>query len=86
MKKIQTQVKDCAVAILYANRMKLAGSNFRYNLNHFGEAMRKHLEKINEDGLEISVGTRKLVERAEKVLKEECEGKDCSYQKYSVPV
>jgi len=81
---IQGQVKECAVAILYANRGKLGGINFRYNLNHFGEAMRKHMAGIKEEGLAVPQATLKLVARAEKVLNEECDGKDCSFQKVAV--
>ena len=83
---IQGQLKECAVAILYANRGKLGGPNFRYNLDHFGKAMRSHMAGIKEEGLSVPQATLKLVARAEKVLKDECDGKDCSYQKYSVPV
>ena len=82
---IQGQLKECASAILYANRKKLAGANFRYNLDHFGKAMRSHMAGIKEEGLAVPTATLRLVERAEKVLKEECDGQDCSYQKYSVP-
>lgn len=79
-KTIQGCAKGCAEAILYANRHKLCGMNFRYNLKCFGDAMRNHMSVIKEEGLLVTQATLNLVARAEKVLTEECDGQDCSFR------
>jgi hypothetical protein len=53
----------------------------RYNMALFGKAMRGHIEDIRVNGGSVNPEIQALVNRAESVLKTECDGRDCEFQK-----
>lgn len=74
---IQGAARDCAKAILY--HAGTTGVRRLYNMSYFGAAMRNHVKLIKEEGLSVRPEIQRLVDRAEEVLKAECDGKDCSF-------
>ena len=71
--------RDCAHSVLLAYGQ--GGVNVKYNMALFGAAMRRHMEDIRVNGGSVRPEIQALVNRAETVLKVECDGRDCEFQK-----
>lgn len=54
--------------------------NWRYQMELFGKAMRGHLAVMRKENMKISKKSSTWAQNAEALLKQECDGKDCSFQ------
>lgn len=79
---VQGKAKECARVVLdHASGNILCDAGRRlYHMNYFGTAMRQHMEYIKAEKLIVPSSVIALVDRAEKVLRAECDGKDCSLE------
>lgn len=75
---VQGSARRCAEAVIFHEKSR--GFNWRYQMRHFGDALEGHLRYIKENSLEMTAPVASKVERAILLLKQECDGKDCSYQ------
>ena len=78
-RKLTTQgaLLECAKNVII--NFNNGGSNVRYNTAYFGKAMRFHLEHAEQEGLFIGPATRSVVNKAEVILKQNCDGKVDSF-------
>jgi len=77
---IQGKIRDCARIVLAYAVCGSDNANTRYQMAYFGKAMRSHLEFVRNEKLILPTSVREIAERAEKVLVERCDGKDCSFK------
>lgn len=73
--------RDCAQAVL--DIYQRGGANVKYNMALFGKAMRSHMEDIRVNGGAVRPEIQAIVGKAEALLKAECDGQDCEFQKAS---
>ena len=71
--------RDCAQAVL--DNYQRGGANMKYNMALFGKSMRVHLEDIRVNGGQIRHEIQVVVDKAETLLKVECDGQDCEFKK-----
>lgn len=68
---------QCAQNVM--DSVKNGGSNWLYNTNYFGKAMRGHIAEMQRMGEVLPSQHMRIVGRAEVCLKAYCDGKDCSF-------
>jgi hypothetical protein len=73
---VRGKAKACSQNIINLRHSKAS----RYQVNYFGIAMRQHLQLIQKEGLALSAEDQVLVDKAEAILNEYCDGQDCSFQ------
>ena len=63
---LTTQIRDCASAIRYWRKRKEAVLPYgaSYNIDYFQKALRKHLERAKDEGIEIRPAVLAEAERA----------------------
>lgn len=74
---LQGKARECAIRVV--DSITSCRSNRLYNAAYFGAAMRGHVALMEKEGLVMGVGVQTLVDQAERILKVECDGKDCRF-------
>jgi hypothetical protein len=74
----ERKLKECAKNV--RDVYKAQKHNWRYQMSYWGTGMRVHMAAIREEGLEVRPEILRLFEKAESLLKQHCDGQDCSFQ------